>query len=566
MFMLHIKNKWFLLRLFGFILTLVVLTLYFKSMTTKATLDNAMDKTQVMLMTNRAITDFVSKEQKTSIAELKDLGEIPENYFNPKLQSGSYITKRIHHYYNLEQKKQNHPTHEFKFSSTNPLNPENLANKDEEEILKKMNSGELKEVKKFVKKDGKTYLYYALALKPNTESCMRCHSTPDVAPASLVDHYGTSSGFNYKLGDIVGMNSIYTPVDEDIKEGNELFFYLIGLTISILIGVFFLTEFMFLQLNKKRLAEKQNKLLESELEYQNLALQKSLNIISQHIMLSKTDLDGTILEVSEALCVISGYTMDELVGQPHSIVRHPDTEPKVFQDMWDKITDGETWQGELKNRHKDGSHFWVDIIVTPDKNENGTILGYSSFWHDASHKKRMELMSITDTLTQLYNRRYFNDIFEKELNRAKRDNKLFAFLMMDLDFFKRYNDTYGHQAGDEVLRSTAKTMKDTFKRGGDSCYRLGGEEFGVIYSTRNEEDCRMLAQKLCVNIENMKITHKHNKASEYVTTSIGVIVIDYSKDEVNDENITMDKIVSLSDEELYNAKHNGRNNVSMVIK
>lgn len=560
----HLKNKWFLLRLFGFILTIIILISYFKSMTTKATLDSAMEKTEIMLMTNRAITDFVSKEQKTSIEELKDLGEIPENYFNPKLQSGSYITKRIHHYYNLEQKKRDHPTHEFKFSSTNPLNPKNLANKHEQAILEKMNKGELQEIKKFIKKDGKTYLYYALALKPNTASCLRCHSTPDVAPASLVEHYGTKSGFNYKVGEISGMNSIYTPVDEEIESGNELFYYLIGLTTFILIGVFVLTEFMFSQLTKKRIAEKQNKLLENELEYQNIALQKSLNIISQHIMLSKTDLDGIILEVSEALCSISGYTMEELIGQPHSIVRHPDTQAKVFEEMWNKIQSGETWQGEIKNRHKDGSYFWVDIIVTPDKNENGTILGYSSFWHDASHKKRMELMSITDTLTKLYNRRYFNDIFEKELNRAKRDKKMFAFLMMDLDFFKRYNDTYGHQAGDEVLRSTAKTMQNTFQRGGDSCFRLGGEEFGIIYSAQNEEDCHMLANKLCSNIESMRISHKHNKASEYVTTSIGVVIINTSNENYNDEEITMDKIVSMSDDELYKAKENGRNGTSMV--
>jgi len=559
MLMFHLKSKWFILRSVGFIATLIVLTLYFKSMTDKSTLDNAMQKTQMMLMTNRAITDFVSKEQKTAIEELKNYGEVDPNYFNPKLQSGSYITKRIHHYYNLEQKRLNKPTHEFKFSSMNPLNPENLADEHEEEILKLMNTTDLKEVKKFIKKDGKTYLYYALALKPNTKSCMKCHSTPDVAPESLVEQYGTKSGFNYKLGEIVGMNSVYTPIDEEIKQGNSLFMYLIGLTLLILIGVFFLTEFMFLQLSHKREAEAQNKTLEGELEYQNEALQKSLSIISQHIMLSKTDLNGVITEVSEALCRISGYSVNEMLGQPHSIVRHPDTEARVFDEMWARIKSGETWQGELKNRHKDGSHFWVDIIVTPDMNENGTIIGYSSFWHDASHKKRMELMSITDTLTQLYNRRHFTSIFEKEKARAHRENKTFAFLMMDLDFFKRYNDTYGHQAGDEVLRGVAQTMIDTFKRPGDFCFRLGGEEFGILYSAEDEAGCETIAQSLCQNIEDMKILHKHNKASEFVTTSLGLVILH------PDNNIDMDEIISKSDDELYKAKDSGRNKISKVV-
>lgn len=562
MLMFHLKNKWFIFRAIGFLVTLILLIVYFKSMINQSTLDSAMKKTQMMLMTNQAIKNFVSKEQKPVIYELQKSGKLEQSYFNPKLQSGSYITKRIHYYYNQEQKRLHRPTHKFKISSTNPLNPENLANEHEKEILKKMNNSNLREVKKFIKKDGKTYLYYALALKPNTGKCMKCHSTPNVAPASLVKQYGKKSGFHYKIGRIAGMNSIYIPVDEAIKSGNKLFVYLIGLTVFIFTGVFFLSEFMFLQLGKKQMAEAQSKILESELEYQYEALQKSLSIISQHIMLSKTDLNGIIIEVSEALCGISGYTIDEMIGQSHNIVRHPDTEEKVFQEMWARIQNGETWQGELKNRHKDGSSFWVDIVVTPDKNENGTIIGYSSFWHDASHKKRMELMSITDTLTKLYNRRHFSSIFEKEKARAHRDKKIFAFVMMDLDFFKRYNDTYGHQAGDEVLRSTAQAMRDTFQRPSDFCFRLGGEEFGILYTSENEEGCELIAKNLCKNIENMKIVHKHNRASEFVTTSLGLVIVDYNKD--IDVDMDMDKIISMSDSELYKAKESGRNKLSKI--
>ena len=561
MIMLHIKNRGFQLRLIVFLVISIFLVLYFKTMTENATIDAAMKKTEMMLMTNRAISEFVSKEQKTSIQNLKEFDELEKNYFNPKLQSGSYITKQIHYYYNLEQERQNHPTHAFKFASTNPLNEENRATTLEEDILHKMNEKGLKEHKQLIEKDGEHYLYYALALEPISQSCLRCHGDPEDAPKSLVETYGTDSGFGYKIGDIVAMNSIYTPVDEELKEGQDLFLHLSGLTIFVLSGIFLLTEFMFSQSNKKRIAEEKNRLLENELEYQNLALQKSLTLISQHIMLSKTDLEGKITEVSEALCRISGYTMDELIGKEHSVVRHPDTSSEVFQEMWERIKEGETWQGELKNRNKDGSHFWVDIIVTPDLNDDEEVIGYSSFWHDASHKKRMEMMSITDTLTKLYNRRFFQSTFENERLRSKRDKKYFSFLMLDLDFFKRYNDTYGHQAGDDVLRKTAEVMRKTFRRAGDFCFRLGGEEFGVIYSVTESNDTLDMAKKLCENIEGLKIEHKLNKASKYVSASIGVTMISPK----SLEEIDMDGLISKADEALYKAKHEGRNRVHSWI-
>ena len=555
--MIYFKNRWFLLRLASFFVTSLLLVFFFKTMTYNATINAAMNKIEMMLMTNRAITEFVSKEQKPSMQAFEKQGFVPLGHFEPKLQSGSYITKRIHHYYNLEQKHLNHPTHEYKISTNNPLNPQNLANDLEKKILRKMNEDGLKETKELIEKSGKSYLYYALALPPVTHSCLGCHGDPKDAPESLVAYYGTSSGFGYKVGEVVGMNSIYTPVDEELKAGHELFIYLSALTMIILFIVFLLTEYMFLQINKKRQILKHNKHLENELENQNEALQKSLHMISQHIMLSKTDTKGKITEVSEALCEISGYSMEELVGYSHDLVRNPDMPSSVFKEMWDTITEGKTWQGEIKNRNKDGGDFWVDMIVAPDFNEAGEIIGYSSFWHDASHKKRMEIMSITDTLTQLYNRRHFQTIFEQERLRAQRDKKFFVFMMIDLDFFKRYNDTYGHQAGDRVLEETARVMRETFQRPCDFCFRLGGEEFGIVYNANDESGALLVAKQLCHNLEALKIEHKHNKASHFVTASIGVAILS------PEMKLNMDEMISKADEALYKAKHEGRNRVSL---
>lgn len=94
--------------------------------------------------------------------------------------------------------------------------------------------------------------------------------------------------------------------------------------------------------------------------------------------------------------------------------------------------------------------------------------------------KKLENVSYTDSLTTLHNRRYFNLVYERELKRAQRTHSYITFMMLDIDYFKQYNDTYGHLEGDYALKSVAKVLKDTLKRPSDYVFRLGGEEFGVF--------------------------------------------------------------------------------------
>jgi len=169
--------------------------------------------------------------------------------------------------------------------------------------------------------------------------------------------------------------------------------------------------------------------------------------------------------------------------------------------------------------------------------------------------ERLEKISITDALTNIYNRRHFNELFPKIINSAKRDNDLVSFLIMDIDHFKQYNDTYGHQMGDDVLVKVAKAIKDSIYRSDDYCFRLGGEEFGVIFKTDSKEKAFEFANKIKENIENLNIEHKGNSASSYITASMGLIC-------KNAKDIPSDDIVyKEADDLLYKAKENGRNKV-----
>jgi len=166
--------------------------------------------------------------------------------------------------------------------------------------------------------------------------------------------------------------------------------------------------------------------------------------------------------------------------------------------------------------------------------------------------KKLENASYTDSLTSLYNRRYFNILYDREIKRAKREKSYITFMMLDIDFFKQYNDTYGHIEGDFALKSVAKVLTNVLKRPTDFVFRLGGEEFGVLLTHTDEISSAKLANDICSAIKASEIKHENSKVCEYLTLSIGVVCC-IADDALNDQ-----ILLTRSDEMLYEAKKNGR--------
>jgi len=135
--------------------------------------------------------------------------------------------------------------------------------------------------------------------------------------------------------------------------------------------------------------EEQTKILNQ----QNKEMEVMLQVFDEHIISSKSDLEGHITSASKALSEISGYTIDELIGQQHSIMRHPDMGTETFEDLWATIQSGQTWKGEIKNLKKDGGYFWVEALVDPEFNDEGDIVGYSAIRQDITSKKEVEELS-----------------------------------------------------------------------------------------------------------------------------------------------------------------------------
>ncbi len=166
--------------------------------------------------------------------------------------------------------------------------------------------------------------------------------------------------------------------------------------------------------------------------------------------------------------------------------------------------------------------------------------------------KKLENASYTDSLTGLFNRRYFNYIYNRELKRAKRSKKYVTFMMVDIDYFKQYNDTYGHLAGDNTLKKVALSIRECFRRPSDFIFRLGGEEFGVLLFGVDKQNSLILAQELCKKVKQKKIEHKNSLICEIVTVSVGIVNC------IADESLDEEILIKKADDMLYKAKEEGR--------
>ncbi len=282
-----------------------------------------------------------------------------------------------------------------------------------------------------------------------------------------------------------------------------------------------------------------------------------LDIINKHIIFTNTDTSGIIKDVSDAYCSISGLRREEYLNIPHDIL-HDTEDADVREEIMKTLSSDHTWEGDLRKYSKNGLKYWIHATISPMFDSKHKKVGYTSICHDITDKKMVEKLSITDSLTSLFNRRFFDQQFLNVLNSAKRRASHLGLIMIDVDHFKQYNDTYGHIQGDKVLRKVAGALKEFTKRADDYAFRLGGEEFGILFSTESSENGLMLAEAIRKRVENLQIEHKNNSASEFVTISLGLWC------QVVDLLDSCDHIYKCADDLLYRAKEQGRNRVESM--
>ncbi len=271
-----------------------------------------------------------------------------------------------------------------------------------------------------------------------------------------------------------------------------------------------------------------------------------------------TDASGFILRVNGAFTHISGYTAEELVGNTPDILNPRLHAATIYAEILSSINKTDAWEGEIRNRRKDGTEYPAHIIVTAVKDAHGIISNYVATMTDISLRKeaeeKIEQLAFYDPLTKLPNRRLLMDRLHQALATSVRTLKHGALLFIDLDNFKTLNDTHGHDMGDLLLQQVADRLLGCV-RDEDTVSRLGGDEFVVMLENLHENtkiavaETELVGEKILSTLNKPYQLAEHNYLS---TPSIGIALFNGNANSV-------DELLKRADIAMYESKMAGRN-------
>lgn len=266
-----------------------------------------------------------------------------------------------------------------------------------------------------------------------------------------------------------------------------------------------------------------------------------------------TDENAKIIDVNAAFSRLTGYARTEVLGQNPHILNSGHHSPEFFANLWRCLGEEGRWTGEIWNRRKNGEAYPESLSIVAVRDHRGRIQNYVGMFSDISIQKmhEIELQKIAhfDALTELPNRVLLADRLTQTLAQAKRQSTMFALIYIDLDGFKAVNDTYGHIAGDYLLKTVSKRMKDVL-RDADTLARLGGDEFVAVASTlSSEEECIEIVGRLLLAAR-QPVQWQEVQLS--VSASVGIAL--YPTHGAEHETL-----MRLADQAMYKAKGNGKN-------
>lgn len=313
------KTVWILLAVFA--VAYGVLVAFYYAKTQAYVLEEAQNSALDALVSHKAVHRYVAEVQRPEIYRLKEEGALYQGYFSPKVMSFTYIARSVKELLNAEREKIGLPPIYFKLAADNPRNPVNQADAFELALLKRMNSGEVREIREVVETDGVSLLHVALPVDRSSVGCLKCHGDPQDAPAELLDQYGSERGFYEKPDSIRALISIRIPLAATMQTANQVAGLLSLISLLLMTAIYGLVHFFVLRADRYQCAANDNAaaLKESELRFRTIA-----DYTFDWEYWQGTQ--GEILYINSACQRVSGYTQAEFIANPtllESIV-HPD--------------------------------------------------------------------------------------------------------------------------------------------------------------------------------------------------------------------------------------------------
>lgn len=246
---------------------------------------------------------------------------------------------------------------------------------------------------------------------------------------------------------------------------------------------------------------------------------------------------------------------------------HPEDREWVVNYCVSQSQAGTDHEADYRALTSSGDYVWIRDVVHVVRKENGEVDSLIGFMFDISERKKteqelltlqkkLEELSFKDGLTGIANRRMFDSILETEWADARRNQSPVSLIMLDIDYFKQYNDEYGHIQGDICLTRVAGILNSASSRPRDFVARIGGEEFAIILPETDETSARKVAERCRQALEQAKIPHERSSVSDFLTLSIGVATrIPAAADQAV-------SLIEAADKSLYQSKNGGRNRIS----
>ncbi|MBL1457871.1 sensor domain-containing diguanylate cyclase [Methylophaga sp.] len=298
---------------------------------------------------------------------------------------------------------------------------------------------------------------------------------------------------------------------------------------------------------------------------------------------TENDIYKTLLESTKAIpwkldwasmqFTYIGPQIEALLGwEPSSWKSVEDWAARMHEDEREWVVDycvsqsksGIDHEADYRALTKGGNYVWIRDVVHVVRKENGEVDSLIGFMFDISERKKteqeliklqkeLEELSFKDGLTGVANRRMFDSVIETEWLKARQNKQPLSLIIIDIDFFKEYNDFYGHLQGDDCLKQVAETLNNVKARSRDFFGRFGGEEFIMLLPEADENAAWSIAERCRQALFKKQIPHEQSKVSQLLTISLGVSTMIPSQDDEHNE------LISRADKQLYQAKQKGRN-------